>query len=455
MRGAPTLAMKALRAPRRVLLAVAAMVVATASGCAPESKEEVDSDDGALSQLSETSRMLSEEDKRELAGNGFSPDEITSVAESISISKLLGVQSFVSEANDGLAKEDSSVRRESHGKAQGCLRAKFDVTAPSGPGVFKGGASYPAWVRLSNGGQLQKDDKNQHISRGWAIKLMDVPETTTRTHDFLFITSPRFFINDIKHYPGFLKASGNGRFSFLFNVLTNMSIEEKEVIIHRLGLKVSNLLESPEYSAVPYAFAKETVKYAVAPCGTTPPSTPTSKPPPKDASENYLEEAMNATLAASEKSGGVCYAMFVQKPRTNGADSIENPTHAWEGAFEQVAKITIPYGQQRGGPSDYRANDAECERMAFDPFNTTAASHPVGKTNFTRKFVYAALSQFRRVEMPQIYARWQKNHDDPSIAVEHRDAMKKLKNPNALAPKEKDTRQPVVDEGFRRLGIVR
>ena len=75
-----------------------------------------------------------------------------------------------------------------------------------------------------------------------------------------------------------------------------MSFEEKAVIIHRLGLKVSSLLESPEYSAVPYAYGNETVKYAVAPCGSTPPSTPSSKPPPSGASDTYLEEAMNATL---------------------------------------------------------------------------------------------------------------------------------------------------------------
>jgi hypothetical protein len=442
--------MKALRAPSRVLLAIAAMIVA--SGCAPETSEEVPTDiaDG---ELSETSRMLSEADQRELSAAGFTADEIKAVAESVSISKLLGVQSFVAEANAGTASADASIRRESHGKGQGCLRAKVDVTTTTGAGVFKSGASYPAWIRLSNGGQFQKDDKSQHISRGWAIKLLDVAETTTRTHDFLFITSPRFFINDITHYPGFLRSSGNGRFSFLLNLGFNMSLEEKQVIFHRLGLKVSNLLESPEYSAVPYSYGKETVKYAVAPCGSTPPSTPESKPPPDSASEDYLEEAMNATLARSK--AGVCYSMFVQKPRSNGKDSIQNPTHAWEGAFEQVAKITIPFGQQQGGPADYRENDAECERMAFDPFNTTAAGRPVGKTNLTRKFVYAALSEFRRVEMPQIYARWQKNHNDASIPVEYRDALKKLRAPDALAPKLKDTSQPKVDDGFRSLGIVR
>jgi hypothetical protein len=55
--------------------------------------------------------------------------------------------------------------------------------------------------------------------------------------------------------------------------------------------------------------------------------------------------------------------------------------------------------------ADYRANDDECERMAFDPFNSSEANEPRGKTNWTRKFVYKALSQFRLVEMPKLYAR--------------------------------------------------
>lgn len=230
-----------------------------------------------------------------------------------------------------------------------------------------------------------------------------------------------------------------------------MSFDEKKVIIHRLGLKVSNLLESPEYSAVPYAYGNETVKYAVAPCGTLPPSTPESRPPSDNAPEDYLEEAMNATLQSSDK--GVCYSFFVQRPRGGNADSIENPTEAWEGKFDEVAKITIPPGQHRGGPVDYRQNESECERMAFDPFNTTAANEPRGKTNWTRKFVYAALSDFRRVELPTLYTKWRANPDDPTIPREYRKELKKLRDPNALAPTVKDTIEPGLDDGFRKLGI--
>jgi hypothetical protein len=434
--------------------ALTAALAATVVACSAETEEQGETA-GSDAALSETEKALSPADRAKLSAVGFTPREVDAVAESVSISRFLGVQSFVKEANDGDAAPDASIRRESHGKHQGCLRARFDVTAEAGAGVFEKGASYPAWIRLSNGGAYQKDDKAQHISRGWGIKLLGVEGTPTRTHDFLFITSPRFFIHDVTHYPGFLRSSGNGRIGFLWNLLTNMSLEEKAVIVHRLGLQVRNLLESPEYSAVPYRYGSSTVKYALAPCDAGPPKTsPDSQPPPSGASGDYLEEAMNQTLRA-RGDAGVCYAFYVQRPRSEREDPVDNPTQAWGGAFERVATITIPAGQHRGGPHDYTKNDAECERMAFDPWNTLAESAPVGKTNWTRKFVYASLSDFRRVEMPRLYARWQENRDDASIPVEYRRELEKLRTPSALAPKVKPTHEPAVDEGFRALGITR
>lgn len=425
------------------------------SGCARFESDTGEPLEISSGDLSETPAALDEEASRELASVGFSDDEVKAVAESIALSKWLGVQSFVKEVNDGERTDDDSVRRESHGKAQGCLRARFDVSTARAAGVFKDGATYPAWIRLSNGGAYQKDDKSQHISRGMAIKLLGVQETETHTHDFLMITSPRFFIRDITHYPGFLKGTGNGRLGFLSNLLFNLSWEEKQVVVHRLSLKVSNLLESPEYSAVPYAYGNETVKFAVAPCGAPPPSTPTSHPPPSNASENYLEEAMNRTLQSSDPSTGVCYGFFIQRPRNASSDPIENPTRPWEGGFDQVATITIPYGQHKGGPSDYTKNEVECERMAFDPWNSAIENQPRGKTNWTRKFVYKALNHFRRVEMPVVYAKWLANRNDQSIPAEWRRELQKLRDPAALAPKPKDISEPTIDDGFRELGIVR
>jgi len=435
--------------------ALAGLLLLSLAACAPEAAEEENQD---VDQSNDEINAASELDAESIAGlrsAGFSEKEINAVGESVVVSKRLGIQSFVSENNDGTA-VSGVVRRESHGKSQGCLRAKVDITADAGLSTFTKGKSYPAWLRISNGGQFQKSDKSTHISRGFGLKLMNVAGTPTGTHDFLFITSPRFFIHDITHYPGFLRSSGDGRVGFFVNLLFHMSWEEKMVVAHRLSLKVSNLLESPEYSAVPYRFGNAPVKYAVARCDAgAPPISPQSHDPPSGAGDDYLEDAMNATLASSDPANGVCYGFYVQHPRSEREDPVDNPTQAWEGAFERVATITIPHGQQRGGEADYTKNDAECERMAFDPWNAPADSAPLGKTNWTRKLVYKRLAEFRRVELPRVYAKWMRNHDDASIPEHWRRELGKLRDPEAAMLKIAKTDQPDVDEGFRTLGIVR
>ena len=395
---------------------------------------------------------LTPSERNELRVAGLSGEEVEAVSQSVCASVLLAVKSLVDEANDGLLAVNGAVRRESHGKHQGCLRAKFEVTSNSGVGIFRPGSSYAAWVRLSNGGAYQRDDRAEHISRGLAIKLLNVPDTATRTHDFLLITSPRFFINDLTHYPSFLRSSSQGRPSQFFNFIFHMSAAERDVIQHRRSLKVSNLLEAPGYSAVPYRYGQDVVKYALAPSRLdAPPVMPQSHETPSKATEDYLEDAMNATLQAAGPDG-VSLGFYVQ--RKQDRDSIEDPTHAWEGPFERVARITIPSGQHRGAPFDYSKNNTMAERLSFDPFNAASDSSPVGKTNLTRQFVYKHLAAFRRREFPELFARWKQDRNDPGVPEEIRKELKHLKHPDSVVLQTQDDREPEIDDGFRRLGIV-
>ena len=394
----------------------------------------------------------------DLAGAGFTPAEIKAVTDSITISEWLGVESFVDDANAGNLKTapDTVLRRESHGKHQGCLRARFDVTTQNGPGIFHPGASYPAWIRISNGGAFQRDDKSPHISRGWGIKLLNVDETPTKTHDLVMLSSPIFFIADLTHYPGFLKSTGEGKFGLATELLFGLNLAEKKVVVRRLLQKVSNLLDANLYSAVPYRFGDEPVKYALAPCAkAVPDHYPASSPPPSGSGLDYLEDAMNGTLAGADPKAGLCYGFFVQRPKDFKTDSLDDPTEEWQGAFSKVAEITIPAGQQRGGPWDYRHNDADCERIAFNPWNATTLTSPIGKVNLTRKYVYTALADFRRTTFPKIYQTWMANHDDSTVRADLRKELAKLKGaPARFEPHEEDVSEPVVDDGFMALGIV-
>lgn len=389
----------------------------------------------------------------DLTALGFAADEIKAVQDSVFISKIFSVKSYVEEANNGTLDASGAVRRESHGKGHACLRANFTVNE-NGFGTFKKGANYPAWIRISNGGPYQKDDTKQHISRGFGIKLLGVPGTNTKTHDFLFITSPRFFIQDIRHYPGFLKASGNGRLHLIAHMFLGLSPAERDVIFHRTKLTIANLLESPEYSAVPFLYGKTAVKYALASCKqSAPPVLPNPQQVLPTAGPNYLADAMNKTLKAAPPATGVCYNFFIQKPAAG--DLVEDPTKEWKGKFEKVATIQIPFGQHMGGAMDYRMNNTECERMAFDPWNAPKENAPTGKVNISRKYVYAALSWFRRVEFPAIFQRWLVNHNDATIPDEYSDELAELDNPKKFNPVRKSVAEPTVDPGFKKIGIIR
>ena len=396
--------------------------------------------------------------KNSLIKAGFTEAEATAVKDSTSISEWLGVASFVDDANNGFLSEtpETKLRRESHGKTQGCLRARFDIKTTNGPGAFKAGASYPAWIRLSNGGTYQRDDRSTHISRGWGIKLLGVEGTPLNSQDFVILSSPIFFISDLTHYPGFLKATGEGKFGLLSELLFSLNFEEKRVVVRRLMQKVSNLLDSNLYSAVPYQFGDHPVKYAVAPCSKEQPDVYPPNGIINDTGTDYLEDAMNKTLSMVKSGSGLCYGFFVQRQRSAALDSLDNPTQEWGGSFEKVAEILIPAGQDNraSNPWSYKKNSAICEQMSFTPWNSTQSNLPIGKVNLTRRYVYARLADFRRTRFPKIYQRWLANHADPSVRDDFKAELAKLKNPQKFIAQEQSTAEPTVDQGFRDLKIT-
>lgn len=64
---------------------------------------------------------LNDEENHQLREAHFTDAEIAAVGDSVVISKQLAVKSFVDEANDGTFTVGGAMRRESHGKHQGCL----------------------------------------------------------------------------------------------------------------------------------------------------------------------------------------------------------------------------------------------------------------------------------------------------------------------------------------------
>ena len=99
-------------------------------------------------------------------------------------------------------------RRDAHAYDNGCVRAIFSVDADLPDhlrqGVFVPGKQYKAWIRFSNGNSEARPAWF-FDARGMAIKLMGVPgekllDDEKHTQDFILISHPKFFVDDLRRY---------------------------------------------------------------------------------------------------------------------------------------------------------------------------------------------------------------------------------------------------------------
>jgi hypothetical protein len=104
-------------------------------------------------------------------------------------------------------------QRGQHPKQHGCVKARFEVLADIPDklkvGLFAKPATYTAYVRFSNGREVDDTKPDVH---GMAIKLTGVPgrkvlesEATATTHDFILADKPVFFIRDTDEYVRFIE----------------------------------------------------------------------------------------------------------------------------------------------------------------------------------------------------------------------------------------------------------
>ncbi|HXZ45941.1 MAG TPA: hypothetical protein VEH02_04360, partial [Pseudolabrys sp.] len=103
-------------------------------------------------------------------------------------------------------------RRDAHAYDNGCVHATFkvDTDLPDHlrQGVFVPGAQYKAWIRFSNGNSEPRPAWF-FDARGMAIKLTGIPggkilDDEKYTQDFILISHPQFFVDDLRRYKALL-----------------------------------------------------------------------------------------------------------------------------------------------------------------------------------------------------------------------------------------------------------
>lgn len=286
------------------------------------------------------------------------------------------------------ARKDGRAFRDAHRKHHGCVRATFTVKDGLPPdlaqGLFSAPASYPAFVRYSNGSGKAQDD-HEGDGRGMAVKILGVkgarnlddPEEEGSSQDFVMVNHPVFFVRNAEKYVGFQRALQGNVMWWVFNPVR--FFHEGLIGLAILMKTMVNPLEADYFSMVPSKLGNTQMKFRATPC-------PGGKFVNASNTKDRLRENLTGTIATSN----ACFLFQVQTRTRPDAMPIEDPTIEWrekDSPFRTVAEIVIPMQQPEQGEA--------CEAVSFNPWNGLRDHRPLGGISRVRKEVYQTISRLR------------------------------------------------------------
>lgn len=301
----------------------------------------------------------------------------------------------------GMMQATDPSQRGQHFKQHGCVWARFEVPADIPDrykvGVFAQPGVYTAYVRFSNGAQL--DDTHPDI-HGMAIKLTGVPgrkvleaEAEATTHDFILADNPVFFIRTAEDYARFMvefaKTAPQGKppVEFIEYLGERYGPNDVAVITRFRQQRPDSPLAARYWSQVPYAFGADAgaiCRYAAVPHD----GNLTAPIPDGTRSKEYLREAMVEHLTERGLPARFDFTVQVREGATEA--DIDNPTVEWDVPSQRVAVITIP-----PQAFDTPQQQAFGEGLSYTPWHALPEHRPLGQVNEIRKAVYLASSDLR------------------------------------------------------------
>ena len=300
-------------------------------------------------------------------------------------------------------------RRDAHAGDTGCVRAIFrvdpDLDKSLRHGAFVPGREYEAWIRFSNGSSDPQGSRWPD-ARGMAIKLMGVKgdklmPDEKETQDFILISSPAFFVDDLERYQRTLADFLSD--SKLVQYLSVFHLRGREfwLAIKANAKFITNPLFQQYWSMTPYRLGKVDAPSKTAVKYTAKPRLQPERRPFDGVrrlgravvtffSPGFsLKTEMNNTLAKHEMWFDFYLQTFVDHDRTPIEDSKVEWKESWS-PLRHVAKIVIPCQDIM---SAERAQF--CEDLSFSPWHGLAAHKPLGLVNRVRRRAYLAISQLR------------------------------------------------------------
>jgi hypothetical protein len=228
-----------------------------------------------------------------------------------------------------------------------------------------------------------------------AIKLARVPgaklmDDEQQTQDFILISHPVFFIDDLERYKALLETFLKGGILDQY-VWAPLKLRGREIRLSYAAnlLWISNPLFHRYWSMTPYRLGvdparKLAVKYTAIPRA-VPKRSLLFRLWPYLRWRFSLKREVNRTLARGER----CFDFYVQR-HVDQRTPIEDSKIEWTDAVskpELVASIIIP--PQEAMP------DAFCENLSFSPWHALPEHQPLGLVNRVRRKVYLTISEHR------------------------------------------------------------
>lgn len=287
--------------------------------------------------------------------------------------------------------QQGEFKRMFHPKMHGLVKAQFiipdNLPAHLKIGLFEKPSRYDAWVRFSNANKFPEKDWQKNL-RGMAIKLMGVEgvkllahEKKTKTFDFLLASYPTLQIGSVKDTYHFMKAFTSPVLIFIWYSLTH---PRKTLHSIRQFSLCNNLFSEKYYSMGAFKFgAVKAVKYAVFP------NSETSDKQIDKNDENFL----NTRLVRDLKNKEMKMDFMIQFQEDPKKMPVEDPRVEWKSTYHKIAEIRFPI--QQFNSSSQREYG---ENLSFTPWHCIEPHKPLGAPNRTRKFVYEAISEFRRAQ---------------------------------------------------------
>ena len=281
---------------------------------------------------------------------------------------------------------------KTHGIVRAELTVRDELPEKMRRGIFAEPRTYRAWVRFSGPGPYVTPDIDDVGFMSMSIKLMGVPgpklmDDEKFTQDLFGTSVPTFVCPDTRTNSRLQHWSVKN--APLFYFINFPETHLLDGVMNLLWTKTqSSPLESQYFSCVPYLLGDgQAMQYSFwSRLKTRTPVPRLPKRPP----DNYLRDAMVATLARQDVEFDIC----IQLQTDPFLMPVENAAIMWPSRLSpRIPAATLRIPKQT---FDSSAQLAFARVLSFNPWHCIPEHRPLGNVSRARKRMYGELSRLRQ-----------------------------------------------------------